>query len=378
MSNAVLVKHRMALGWGRDRLAAHFEELGSQLGLAVPSRQSMSKAIYRHEVGGVAVTDEMYLRLYCAAFKASPHELFGETHRARSTAGLETFEVTSHKFMPVFVGPKNVDELRELLEPAPAELDVEDAWRAPVEHPHGACTAYGLPWGVLVYHLEENVEPASLAELAVWRRQTYKRELAWTAGHVTDLLPGTAAVPEYVLSAFWLNRAMWEGPALETALRIMAMPRALLDDGGGAAQLEHAQLVEQTLLRDGFHSDQRIVDFGIEGTSLAYASWSGISFFPLSQDRALRPDRLVSFEVVAQSLWAWCHHLRCQVEAGLDPCPPDGFDWRWLRGVRSKVTTPRPQETTQQAAMRDAVMRTSSLDDHLAAALDMLRDAARE
>ena len=115
----------------------------------------------------------------------------------------------------------------------------------------------------------------------------------------------------------------------------------------------------------------------MKGISLGCASWSGVVYHPIARDRALREDELVTCELSVQAVWAYCDHLRQQVETGDDPVVPAKFGWRFLRGVRSRLTTERPQETSQHRSMRDAVVQTSGLGRHLTQAVEILRECDR-
>jgi hypothetical protein len=112
----------------------------------------------------------------------------------------------------------------------------------------------------------------------------------------------------------------------------------------------------------------------MRGTSLGYASWSGVVYHPIARDRALREDELITCELSVQAVWAYCDHLRQHVEQGNDPIVPPQYGWRFLRATRSRLTTERPQETSQHRSMRDAIMHTSGLNRHLTQALETLRD----
>jgi hypothetical protein len=162
----------------------------------------------------------------------------------------------------------------------------------------------------------------------------------------------------------------------DTALRLLCMPRSLIerDDDSRVPSLAHATLVEQALLREGF-DHPGIVDFGIKGISMGYASWSGVVYNPTAPDRALREDEMVRCELAVQAVWSYCNHLRMEVETGRDPDVPDAFGWRFLRGLRSRLTTERPQETSQHRSMRDAIVETSGLSRHLIQATETLREA---
>jgi hypothetical protein len=372
--NGVLIQHRQARGWGRNRLASEFERIGRELGISTPTKASMEKAIYRHETGHSQVTDDIYVRLYCAAFECSPYELFGE-HSSPGTSGNEQLRLISNKFMPVYVGPGTVAKLGNSLPVSRTSVDWADVWRMEVEHPRGICTLYGFPWGCLVYHLEEKLVTDTVAEVAVWRQGSYPLEIEWAGKHARTLLDSDTNGPEYAFSAFWVESIKWQGEHLITALNLLCNQKSLLDQGEDSPSLSHAKLVEIAFFREGY-SDPRILEFGTSGISYAYASWSAVAYYPIGGRRALPLDALVEFEILVQSLWCYCHHVRSQVEAGCDPNIPDGYDWRWLRSVMSRVVNATPQETAQHMAMRTTILKTSELDNHLSTALEILKDAA--
>ncbi|MDQ4037767.1 MAG: hypothetical protein M3313_05330, partial [Actinomycetota bacterium] len=91
----------------------------------------------------------------------------------------------------------------------------------------------------------------------------------------------------------------------------------------------------------------------------------------------LLEHELVACELSVQAVWAYCDHLRQQVERGSDPVVAGEFGWRFLRGIRSRLTTERPQETSQHRSMREAVVETSGLARHLAQAVEILRECER-
>ncbi|GLY53139.1 hypothetical protein [Lentzea sp. NBRC 102530] len=260
----MLITQRQAKGWGRDRLAREFERIGRQRELTTPELGAMTKAIYRHETGRAAVRDEVCVRLYCAAFEATPHELFGTL--SAGVAGHQACGLTSHKFVPVHLGPELLLKLIERANLMPGSVQWADCHVGEIEHPGGRCELYAFPWGVAVFHLAEELSVPNIASLAVWLREA--------TGSDTP-------VAHYVLSAHWVHESPWSGLELETAMRLLSMPRVLLDRGTEEVGpfLHHAELVEQTLLRDGF-SDSRIDEFGIRGLSTGCASWAGLSYFP--------------------------------------------------------------------------------------------------
>jgi hypothetical protein len=176
---------------------------------------------------------------------------------------------------------------------------------------------------------------------------------------------------------YWVEAPIWAGAELDSALRLLCTPRVLIDEQAAEGEVAQPDLTERALIRDGF-DDPRIVAFGLRGAAAGFASWSGVSYAPLVTRRALTASQLVRFEIVVQSLWCYCHHVRSQVETGADPVIPDEFGWRWLRAVRARLSGARPTESAQHASMRSAILETSELLRHLNGTMEVLRDSALE
>jgi hypothetical protein len=228
----------------------------------------------------------------------------------------------------------------------------------------------------VIFHLVEELSLPNLAALSFWRVQSYKDNIEWATRRIRSLTGDVRAEAAYVLSAYWVNEAPWDGDALDTALRILAIPKVLLErDVDPAHSLHRAELVERALLADGFeHPD--MASFGIKGISMGYASWSGVVYYPVTVQRSLTETDLVHCELAVQSLWAYSDHLNRLIELGFDPAVPDEYGWRFVRAARSRITNARPQETEQHRSMRNAVVATSDLESKLAQAIETLRDSA--
>jgi hypothetical protein len=336
----------------------------------------MEKQIYRLETGRTLRPTPLYSKLYCLTFDRTPLELFGDL-AAEVPAGA-TCIARSHKFIPVFVGA----EVASALSAGGHWSHVYDQWtecrRRAVDHPAGSCNLYLWPFGVVLYHLVEDLALESVAQLAVWRRITYEQNMHWANDQLRALTGCEVVGQPYVLSLYWVDEPAWQGRDLLTALRLMCIPRVLVQrvDQIDESCLAPATLIERALLQDGFDHPE-LVDFSMKGISVGYASWSGVVYHPIARDRALHEDELVACELSAQAVWAYCDHLRQQVEKGDDPVVPAEYGWRFLRGIRSRLTTERPQETSQHRSMRDAVVQTSGLGRHLAQAVEILRECDR-
>ncbi|MFF3864167.1 hypothetical protein [Micromonospora sp. NPDC001898] len=376
--NLVLVNQRKAAGWdSRKRAARELHRLGLQHGIReTPAVEAIEKAMYRHETGRLAVTDPIYRQLYCLAYAAKPHDLFGEL-----TGGGEErphFSVRSHKFVPAFVGVEAAAELRDGAACVPAEGQWYACDAAAVEHPEGECTLYVWPCGSTVFHLVESIEMSSIASLAAWRKVSYGDNIKWAADYLSRALPGISERELYVFGAHWLVEPAWSPGLIEPALRIMATPSVLLhrDRQMDDEHLAHAELIEQSLLSEAYDHGG-IESFGIRGISSGYASWSGVVYHPVAPERALTEADLVACELAVQSMWAFTDAITRQIELGTDPEVPSKYGWRYLRGVRSRLTTSRPRETGQHQAMRRAILRTSDLTPALEQAIETLRDTDR-
>ncbi|PRY28027.1 hypothetical protein CLV70_109183 [Pseudosporangium ferrugineum] len=373
--NLVLTTKREARGWTSRRRAARELHRIWQANLpGCPDIESLEKALYRHETGRVQVRDDAYRKLYCLAYDATPQELFGSVET--DTGSASRLVVTSHKFIPVFVGVERAAHLRERPDFMPGVEHWLDCRVAPVDVINGKCDLHVWPFGVAIFHLVEELALPNVAALSVWRVQSYKDNMAWATRRIRDLGASESTEAAYVLSSYWVNEAPWEGDTLDTALRILAIPKVLLErDIEPAHSLHRAELVERSLLAEGFeHPD--MIPFGIKGISMGYASWSGVVYYPIAEQRSLAEDDLVHCELAVQSLWAYSDHLNRMIERGSDPVVPDEYGWRFVRGARSRITNARPRETEQHRSMRNAILATCDLESNLAQAIETLRDSA--
>ena len=288
------------------------------------------------------------------------------------------YRIQSHKFIPAFIGAEAAKSLARLpqVNPRPHEWLQVSATKVP--HPSGQCTAHVFACGVVVFHLEQELTPRNLAELAAWRYASYEEDLPWAARQIGQLLPDQtecrATVPEYVMSMYLLHEPGCRREDLDNAIRLLSLPSVLVDRHATRRPQPVPEQVERGLLTEGF--DQLPAEpFGISGVSVGFATWSGLAYHAISPNRALTTDELLSLEIDVQMLWAYCRHIQQEVEEGRDPVMPQRFGWRFLRAAHSRLTTARVQETTQHCLMREAAVTTSGLPDRLTQAQAALREA---
>ncbi|GAA0914146.1 hypothetical protein GCM10009560_07260 [Nonomuraea longicatena] len=372
--NRVLTAKRESRGWSRKRAAKELHRLGESRGL--PELDAIEKAIYRHETGRAVCRDPLYIELYCTVYSATSQELFGDiTLTVRQPDRLSG--VRSHKFIPAFIEARQVVNLiaQEAMTPAGSKFGLE-CFRVNTSNPHGDCVLYVWPFGVAMFHLIEELELPNLAHLAIWRRQTYARDLSWASDYLSASLSASVDA-SYVLSTYWVHTPSWSAHEIDTALRIMCLPRILheRDSEMSSTSLAHAELVERSLLADGFEPGE-MTSFSFKGVSLGYASWSGVVYYPIAPRRALAEDEIVNVELATQAMWTYCEFINEQVERGNDPEVPAQYGWRFLRGVRSRLINARPQETEYHKSMRMAILNTSGTLDRLSEAINIIRETS--
>lgn len=371
--NPVLRDLRRSRGWGRPRLARALHEHCTREEWPSPGQANIEKQLYRLESGRVRKPDAFYARLISEFFGRTPNELFGELDPGNGKIG-STYSIRSHQFVPSYIG---ADAARELATGAQHHEPVGQ-WTGCIridseEHPD----LYVWPCGVVVFHVVDHLTPTSIAEVAMWRRQSYASNLEAAAADLAAYRCPPLSAP-YVLSAYWVDTIPLDSTQASCALRLLAIPRVLTsrETDGTESELNRAGLIEQSLLREGFDHPE-IVDFGVRGISSAYASWSGVVYHPTATERALTEDELVACELSVQAAWTYSDYIRDEVEAGRDPVVAESCGWRYLRGVKSRLTTERPQETSQHRAMREAVVSTSGLERRLKQALEALKECDR-
>ncbi len=262
--------------------------------------------------------------------------------------------VRSHKFISVQVDPEAVKRICTASNGDRTALPINDQ-----------CTLYAWPFGSVILHLVEDVEFPDVTSLAFWRYESYPENLEWAAEQVSALTQAPAT-GSYVLSFYWVHSPIWSGRILDSALKIICSPRVLLESDRDAAG------AERELLAEGFeHGDMR--PFGVQGVSLGYASWSGVVYHAFD-DRALAEEQIVAVELDVQSIWSYCAHIADSIEQGQEPRIEPGYGSAFIRASRSRLLTPRPQESDAHRSMRDAIVQTSGLPLHLTNAMETLKD----
>lgn len=376
--NRALALARQELGLSRAQIARRVAAASQ----GQITHESADKALKRLETGQVQSPTGIYRRLISEVLHTSPTALFGAPRLEANETRSGEFVTSCRKYIPVRVDRSVADQIIRQPEMADYSISGVDCARTKLiwpHDPHALVNVTVFPFGVVVAELRETNTFTNLADLAVWRHTSYELDRPRVDALLRATWPAISAPSEYVLGTWWLAQSPWTERDLDTAVRIMSTPSALLCRQGHPTMERlraGAEIAERTAWKTGFEANNGLVDFGVPGVSIGYASWSGVAYAPVSADRALQPDELGDFETLCQALWSWCHNINTMVEAGEDPPVDPVYGWRWLRGVGSRITRPRPTETRQIRAMRDAVIDTSELRTMIPTAVELLRDAA--
>lgn len=272
--------------------------------------------------------------------------------------------IRSHKFIALHINPDYASHFIS----TSASDDIPDVSNyQPIEYAiNDNCTMYVWPYGSVVLHLTEEMEFPDITTLAFWRYESYGKNMLWASEQVHKIT-GAEVEASYVLSMYWVHTPVWAGRILESALKIICAPRVLLERDRNSGD------AERELLAEGFeHEEMR--SFGVQGVSSGYASWSGVVYHPFDTHRALSEADIVSAELDAQAIWTYCAYIAESIEKGQEPNIPEGYGCNFLRASRSRLLTPRPQESGAHRSMRDAIVETSGLPIHLSHAIDTLKD----
>ncbi|WP_236067193.1 hypothetical protein [Streptomyces brasiliscabiei] len=165
----------------------------------------------------------------------------------------------------------------------------------------------------------------------------------------------------------------WTKAGLDPALQLLTTPSVLVNRQDPQNIRPLGSGVEDAKFRDGWEHPEAVAFDG--GASRGVAGWSGVSYHPRPDERALTTSQIVALELDVQALWALSSHILRVIEEGHDPVMPPAYGWRFLRGAYVRLTTARPTETAQHRVMREAILATSELPDRLRAAQDALRDS---
>ena len=221
-----------------------------------------------------------------------------------------SFQVESHKFVPFFFGAQSYahfqtepivnqwTECKQIVAEEDLSLNI-------------------LPTGIGVWHVRKKLEFETLTDLAIWRRKTYheinanrhpicyrtQEFLSQLKSNKHDPLVKESGKLGYVLSFFELTLPAWDTQKeLRTALKLLSCLTPLQSHEDDSTSRDQALHLERQFLMEDFpHAD--VLEFGLSGSNLGFASWAGVSFHDLSGHHMNLKNRIIQFEIALQALW---------------------------------------------------------------------------
>lgn len=379
--NNVLAECRTTLRLSHEKLAYLVREKAKEKSVQIGNLDSVTRHIKRIEAGQVQDPSAVYKNLLCSVLKKTESSLFGtvsspvkhgDPYGPEADTQATAFRLVNHKLIPAFIGPGVAESAINNLVLRETSNHSVQCYYCALNHPRSEVSAdlWIWPFGVALFHLAEEVEFTCLASFAIWHRRVYDEQMDWASETIKTVL-GSDASPQYAMPINWITRSIWVDREIGTALRILSAPRILLQRTAHteASDFAHAELVERSFFQNGlFQLDAS--EFGIEGISVGVASWSGIVYFPISPHRALSESEVMTYERTVQAAWSYCDWIRSQVEIGEEPDVRSQHGRRLLRALRSLITNPRPEESSQVYPLRVAVLETSGITEHLNQATD--------
>ncbi len=283
-----------------------------------------------------------------------------------------THELTSHLYVPVFLG---ADAYHKLNLP-----EISNAW---IEYKVRQTETGRLclsPGGFGVWHLTQKHTVRDVPQIARWRRQTYyeilKRKHSITS-RTNEIVKSIGAdrleEPEigkfgYVFSVLELERtSLGRKEASRNLLKALTSLSLFEGNGIETTEIENREssiLSGELELRD-------LQEFGQAGIDIGFAGWGGVSYFHSDKDGPSISEKLVEFEIGVQSLWWAC---KCVFAMRFENDPSFTASLRGLKAAirrnYARIGTILPTETPSQRSMVEAVLNTSRLKQMVEAAVD--------
>jgi transcriptional regulator with XRE-family HTH domain len=278
-----------------------------------------------------------------------------------------TIEVDAHLFYPLnIVGEAPAEVGDEIVLPGYESGVV--VHRA--DEVDGLKDLYLMPFGCAVAHEVHRLRCASLTEISVWRSEQIARAQSCTADHLARRTrwAGQPVDPDpYCLSYFDLIAGPWVSTQhLDNALKILANPSEL--QRRHVTSPDRALATEHALITGDGH-DSELVGFSCSGSHNAWASWAAVASRNLDGDGAGIATRIATFEIQLQALWCYAYNVaRSGETAGPE------FGEKFLRKTLRRLTQPLPTEHVSDRLLREAITKTSRIEQTVNNAIDALRE----
>jgi DNA-binding winged helix-turn-helix (wHTH) protein len=279
-----------------------------------------------------------------------------------------SFQIESHKFVPIFLDSNCYEQIQSNSQ--------RTLWaeHKPLHSVDG--TLHILPTGVGVWHIPEALSFTTLTDLAIWRRESYheiieeRHEIFNRTSEILSTLAPSKddpfyplhGRPGYVLSLMVLGSPLWEAPQeLRTALKLLSCLTPLQSKDVDPKLRDKAIRLEAEILRNNHFPD--VLEFGLSGSCVGFASWSGVSYHELTDQGYSFTDRIIEFEIALQGLW-WFTSCIKQTCLSMNPKSKSKLKRHVDVVIRhfARLKNIGPTEPMAQRTMSEAILTTSRLE----------------
>jgi transcriptional regulator with XRE-family HTH domain len=252
--NGRLRERREELGWTQVRAALEIRSAAARAGL--PDLAVDGNMVSRWERG--IRPSRFYVRWIAEAYGRAVGALGLTAPAAPRTLGRtrgsnRTLMVRSHKFVPMYCTSAALAAI------ATRPLSAARYQVAAGGNCATSVSAHLFPFGIVVFHICEEIEFPGVVWLAAWRKATYHHVRAAIDAELAEI-SGTA-LTEYVFSVYDILQHPWaSGRPLRSGVRLVSMPSVLLPRSQrwdvSQAEVSRGHELEERLITQGFdHSE---------------------------------------------------------------------------------------------------------------------------
>lgn len=286
------------------------------------------------------------------------------------------FEISSHLFVPVYLGTGVYDHIRGKVE--------ESRWVRYKEFKIDGGRLCISSSGFGVWHLNQTRKFSHFWELTAWRKKEYDKILS--GNHVMnvctkDLISSirggcdfskVLGVPGYVFSAFILVTAVSKRQeTIRNTLELLSSPSTFELRVDTKSERERLVRLERQSVERGLNGRDN-EEFGLTGVDLGFANWDAASYVHQSKNNKGLEESIIEFEIAVQLLW-WTG--RCLTDLflsnDLDEVETVRKYIRELKLQYSKIKDITATESPSQRTMIEAVLSTSRIKQVVEQALEL-------
>lgn len=290
------------------------------------------------------------------------------------------YRIRSHIFVPVYLGPDLVREIKSHLRVS--------KWISYKEFPIEDGRLCVLPNGIGVWDLVSTDSFATLSDMATWRKIRYEEIFSgkYKITRILKQLIGKGAWSQFSIFASVFGKlgyaysvAIVESPQYKelvqarNALQILSCPKPLERTRNDEDTDKGLINLENRFLESGLDSDD-MVQFGLAGADIGFASWEGLAYYSRLTNSLTAEDDIIEYQIAVHSLWwmskcladIWRAHPVKAMEQLINYLPEIKRQYLNLRSID-------PKESISQRTMTEAVLKMNRLHEIIQETLELYR-----